>query len=306
MERKSSSKTILGIILIMGVMFIMLIIFASKTIDHIGSTEDFGGKVKGKAVIGVVEIGNVIMDAKTTIEKLQLAEEDKRVKGIIVRVDSPGGAVAPTQEIYEEIVRISKIKPIYASFGAIAASGGYYVGSAANKIYASAGTLTGSIGVIMHFADLSKLYEFAKTTPYNIKAGRYKDIGSPNRLMTEEEHQLLEGMVEETHQQFIRDILAMRKDRISLEQLKQAAQGQIFNGESAKKLGLIDELGGLWTAARALHKELGITEKLELLYIKTEKEQSVWRFLDRMDDAMSFIDEMKVSAKSAPMYLYHP
>lgn len=306
MEKRSGNKTLLGIVLVMAVMFVMLIIFASKTINHIGSQEDFGGKIKGKSVIGVIEIEKIIMDSKDVIEKLQLAEEDKRVKGIIVRVDSPGGAVAPTQEIYEEMVRIGKSKPIYASFGSIAASGGYYIGSAAQKIYASAGTLTGSIGVIMHFADLSKLYELVKMTPYNVKAGKFKDIGSPNRVMTSDELALLEGMVNETHQQFIGDILAMRKDRISLEQLKEAAQGQIFNGETAKKLGLVDELGGLWTAARAMHQSLKIEEKLELLYIKTEKEQSVWRFLDKIDEASSIIDDLRVSRVTAPMFIYKP
>ena len=306
MEKRSGNKTLLAIVLIMLAMFIALFFLANKTVKHIGMAEDFGGKIKGKSVIGVIEIDTVIMESKFIIEKLQLAEDDEKVKGIILRIDSPGGAVAPTQEIYDEVIRVAAKKPIYASFGTVAASGGYYIGAAAKKIYASPGTLTGSIGVIMHFANLSKLYELVRMTPFNIKAGKYKDIGSPNREMSIEETQLLEGMVNETHQQFIRDILATRHDRISEQQLIQAAQGQILNGEAAKKLGLVDELGGLWVAARALHQQLAIKEKLELYYIKTEKEQSVWRFLDRLDEASSLIDHLKVEASSAPMFIYQP
>ncbi len=306
MEKRSSNKTLLGIIAIILVMFIALLFLASKTIQKIGMAEDFGGKISGKSVIGVIEIDNVIMDSKVIIEKLQIAEENTRVKGIILRIDSPGGAVAPTQEIYHEVRRIAAKKPVYASFGTVAASGGYYIGAATQKIFASEGTLTGSIGVIMHFANLSKLYDLVKLSPYNIKAGKYKDIGSPNRDMTDEEKGLLEGMVNETHQQFIRDILSVRQDRISKDQLLQAAQGQIVNGEVAKQLGLIDEIGGLWVAARAMHKSLAISEKLELHYIKTDKEQSVWRFLDRLDEASSFIEQLNVAKTTAPMFIYQP
>src|SRR5690606_8771850 len=158
------------------------------------------------------EIQNTIMESKKTIELLLAAEDEKSIKAIILRIDSPGGAVAPTQEIYEEVRRIDKKKPIYASFGTVAASGGYYIGAACRKIWANAGTLTGSIGVIMQTADLSELFKFAKIKQEVIKAGRYKDIGSPARSMTDEERMILTELLAGTHKQFMSDISAVRKD----------------------------------------------------------------------------------------------
>ena len=134
------------------------------------------------------------MDSNKIVRKLLIAEEDESLKALIVRIDSPGGAVGPTQEIYDEIIRIDKNKPVYASFGSVAASGGYYIGAAARKIYANKGTITGSIGVIMQFVDLSKLYEYLKFGHKRLSR-LYKDIGSPNRPMTKKEKELLAGTI---------------------------------------------------------------------------------------------------------------
>src|SRR5690606_11778859 len=163
------------------------------------------------------------------------------VKAILMRIESPGGAVGPTQEIYEEIRRIDsaydpkvkgeqKGKPVYASIGSIAASGGYYISAATRKIFANAGSLTGSIGVIMQFVDASELIEWAKVRPEIIKAGRYKDFGGPNRALTVQERELLEKTLSSVHEQFRKDILAIRQDRIQGD-LNELSQGQIFSGE---------------------------------------------------------------------------
>ncbi len=300
----SRNKTALGIIIAVVILFAILLIFASNTMKQMefsGNTLDRSGN---KDIIAVVEIKGVILEAKKVIEKLQIAEEEKEYKGIILRVESPGGAVGPTQEIYNEIIRINKEKKIYASFGAMAASGGYYVGAATDKIFANAGTMTGSIGVIMQFTDMSKLFQLAKIAPYNIKAGKYKDVGSPNREMTEEEEEMMKSMIAGVHKQFINDVYTPRRDRLTKEDLEKYAQGQIFSGEQAKEFGLVDELGGIWVAARELHKTLGLKNELKLEYVKTKEEKSVWRFFDKLDEASALIDELKVQSVTTPMFLY--
>ena len=243
-------------------------------------------KNANRAHIGVIEVEGVIMDSKDTIELLQTAEEDKQIEAIILRVNSPGGAVGPTQEIYEEISRIDKKKPIYASFAGIAASGGYYIGAATRKIWASPGTLTGSIGVIMEFMDFSKLYEFAKVSPHTVKAGRYKDAGNPSRPLTTEESDMMNKLIAGVHQQFIADIMAKRGDRIKGD-IKEIAQGQIFSGESAQSIGLVDEMGSLWTAGRAIQKTLKTKDEFALKFIKKKKHLSFFDLMGSLDENIS-------------------
>lgn len=254
------------------------------------------------AEIGVVEITGAIMSGKEIIELLIQAEQDDDIKAIIVRINSPGGAVGPSQEIYEEIERIDKIKPVYASFGSVAASGGYYIAAAARKIYSNAGTLTGSIGVIMQFMNLSKLFDYAKVSQETIKAGRYKDIGNPDRDMTQEERDLMGGMVKMVHKQFIKDILKKRKDKIKGD-IGEHAQGQVFSGEEALKLGLVDELAGLWQAGRLIHKELKLEKEFGLRYIKKKKKSNFLEVLDSLESAIkSFNLKAMTGETPVPMF----
>ena len=258
---------------------------------------------EGDGPISVIALEGEIFDSKDVIEMLQEAEEDSSTKAIIMRIDSPGGAVAPTQEIYEEIRRIDKKIPIYASFGSMAASGGYYIGSACRKIYANSGTLTGSIGVIMQTMDLSELFHFAKVKPNVIKAGRYKDIGNQARPMTEEEKKLLEDLLANTHSQFIRDIMNVRKNKIKGD-IKELAQGQIFTGEEALKFGLIDEIGGLWQAGRKIHSELKLKGKFSFKYLKNKKDK--FSFMDLFQEGRALIHELrgKVNSSTGLKYIY--
>lgn len=288
-------------------------IFASYTMQVFKSESISVGLSNKKGAIAVIEIEGAIMKSKDVVELLQKAEKSKDIEAIILRINSPGGAVAPTQEIYEEIRRIDgpykgpgskEGKPIYASFGAMSASGGYYIGAATRRIYASAGTLTGSIGVIMNFQDLSKLYEFAKVKPQPIKAGRYKDVGSPHRAFTVEEKDMLTTMLAGVHQQFIRDILKVRKTRIK-GNINELAQGQIFTGEQAQKYGLVDELKGLWAAGRAIHKELKLSGEFGLRYVKKKKKSSIWELMDNLNETMTQI-KSKTMGVTAPMFLYSP
>lgn len=294
---QKKNKAVMGILIVVFLSFVLLMIFASYTMKNISqagggfSASGFGSE----GSVAVVEVNGVIMESKDLIELIHKAEEDKSTKAIILRINSPGGAVGPTQEIYEEIRRIDSQyettegkegKPIYASFGSVAASGGYYLGSATRRIYTNKGTITGSIGVIMQFMDLSKLYQWAMVKQENIKAGRYKDIGQPNRSMSEEERDLLEKMIAGVHDQFIEDILRTREGRIKGD-IKELAQGQIFSGEQAVKLGLADSVGSLWQAGREIHNELGLKKEFKLKFIEKKKKTGLWAFMDNLDEAVS-------------------
>ncbi|MBY0516863.1 MAG: signal peptide peptidase SppA [Bacteriovoracaceae bacterium] len=302
---RERSKGIVGIFALITVLFVVFMVFAFFTISSLRNTSDLSAKaLRGDedGPIGVITIDGAIMESKKVVQLLHAAEEEESIKAILIRVDSPGGAVAPTQEIYEEIRRIDAKKPVFSSFGSIAASGGYYIGAATRKIYANAGSLTGSIGVIMQFADLSELFAFAKFKPGVIKAGKYKDIGSPNRPMTEEEKMILTKSLAVTHKQFINDILKTREDRLT-KKPEEFAQGQIFNGEEALEIGLVDELAGMWEAGRRIHKDLKIKEKFGLRFIKSKKKRmSLSDLLQDGEETLSHIKESMVR-KSGPAFL---
>jgi len=303
---RERSKGIVGIFILVTVLFFIFIIFAFYTVSQLKESTSMGKSLldsNKNSPIAVISIENEIKESKKVIEMLMSAEEESSIKAIILRIDSPGGAVAPTQEIYEEVRRIDKVKPIYASFGTVAASGGYYIGAACRKIWANAGTLTGSIGVIMQMADLSELFKWAKYRPETIKAGRYKDIGNPARPMTDEERMFLTDLLAGTHKKFMDDISKVRKERLKKD-IQELAQGQIFHGSEAKELGLVDEVGSLWEAGRAIHKELKFKGKFGLRYLKPQKEKfSFSDFLEQTEDTIALIKN-KLEPKTAPAYKF--
>lgn len=290
-QRKN--KAVMGILLVVFLSFVLLMIFASYTMKNISKA----GGIKKEGSIAVVEVNGVIMESKALIELIHEAEQDKDTKAIILRINSPGGAVGPTQEIYEEIRRIDSQyqttegkegKPVYASFGTIAASGGYYLGAATRRIYTNKGTITGSIGVIMQFMDLSKLYDWAMVKQQNIKAGRYKDIGQPNRSMTEEEKSLLNKMIAGVHDQFRDDILRTREGRIKGD-LRELSQGQLYSGQQAVDIGLADEVASLWQAGRKIHEELKLEGKFGFKFIEKKKKTGLWAVMENLDQAVTDI-----------------
>lgn len=289
------------------ILFVILVIFAGYTLSmfRANSSSDLDEISRDeKEAIAVVEVKGVILDSKAIIENLHRAEKAKGIKAILLRIDSPGGTVGPTQEIYQEIRRIDKTRPVYASFGAIAASGGYYVGAAARKIFSNPGTLTGSIGVLLQFLDLSRLYEWMKISPETIKAGHYKDTGNPGRSLTPKERKMLKETLQSVHKQFIDDILRLRKKKIKGD-MSFLAQGQIFSGEQAYKYGLVDELGGLWEAGRKIHKELKLKGEFHLHFIKKKKKFQVFELLKNLDEAISELNlKFKGHPAPVPMYLY--
>ena len=222
---------------------------------HIGET---GQK------IGVVEVIGVITSSRDIVRQLREFGDDESIHGIILRIDSPGGSVAPSQEIYDAVLKIRKNgKKIFASMGNLGASGGYYIAAAADKIFANPGTLTGSIGVIMAFSNFEELLRKVGLRPEVIKAGKFKDTGSPNRAMTKEERQYLQNVVDDVHSQFVEAIAIGRG--INIDEARKLASGRIFTGRQAKELNLIDSLGGLEDAIASLAQTVGIIGRPKII-----------------------------------------
>lgn len=204
-----------------------------------------GGMPIGEKV-ALVKIEGPIFNSTAILEELKKYRKDSSVKAVVLRIESPGGGVAPSQEIYEEVRKLSKTKPVVVSMGAVAASGGYYISSAATKIYANPGTITGSIGVIMEIPNLKGLLDKVGIKTEVIKSGKHKDLASVFRGIGEEERKILQRVLDDVHQQFIEAVAEGRG--LPYEKVREIADGRIFTGRQAKELGLVDNLGNLQDA----------------------------------------------------------
>ncbi|MEC4679239.1 MAG: signal peptide peptidase SppA [Nitrospirota bacterium] len=232
----------------------------------------------GKEGVGIVRIEGPILDSYQTIKELDAFAADPLVKAIVIRIDSPGGGVAASQEIYNAVKRVRKEqnKTVVASMGTVAASGGYYIAVAADRILANPGTLTGSIGVIMQMANFHELLEKIGVKSVVVKSGKFKDLGSPFRPMSEEDRQVLESVMKDTLNQFIEAVADGRSmDSTEVEQL---ADGRIFTGRQAKSVLLVDEIGDLHDAIKLAGELSGIEGMPRVL--ETTKPFSFREFLE--------------------------
>ncbi len=210
--------------------------------------------------VGYVEIKGTIYHSKRTVRWIRKLTDNRNVKAILVRIDSPGGVVAASQEIYDALKKArSKGKPVVVSMGSVAASGGYYIACAADKIVAEPGTVTGSIGVIMKFPILKELFKRLGIGFEVIKSGKYKDIGSMERRMTQEERKLLREVVLDVYDQFVEVVASSRG--LPRDSVEKIADGRILTGRQAYKLGLVDTLGGEELALQIACELAGIKEK---------------------------------------------
>lgn len=234
----------------------------------IGIVSLFFGDGFGKDKVAVVTVKGIITDSKPVIEQIHDAVESSDVKAIVVRINSPGGGVGASQEIYREVTKI-KDKKVVASMGSIAASGGYYIACGAEKVYANPGTLTGSIGVLMEFANFEEILGKIGVKGYVIKSGEHKDLGSPLRPMTDAEKELLQGVIDNTYRQFVGVVSKGRK--LPDDYVKGLADGRIFTGEQAKDLKLVDELGNLEDAVDGAAKMAGIKGKPYVKYMEKKR-----------------------------------
>jgi len=223
----------------------------------------FSQKVSLGEKVAVVQVTGMIVDAESTIEELKDYSKDASVKAIVLRINSPGGAVAPAQEIYNEILKVKEKKKVIASMGAVAASGGYYIAAPADRIVANAGTLTGSIGVIMELPNVSGLMEKIGIQTQVIKSGRHKDLASVFKSLTPQEREILQAVLDDVHDQFIEAVSEARN--MKFEDIKKLADGRIFTGKKALELGLIDELGSMEDAIMIAGKLSGIKGEPEVV-----------------------------------------
>ncbi len=226
------------------------------------SARQFRGFVGG-GNIGVVEVVNVISSSKYIVQDLKNFGDDPSIKAIVIRVDSPGGGVAAAQEIYDEVKKVKKSKPVVVSMGAIAASGGYYISLPADVIVANPGTITGSIGVIMEFPVFEKLLKKLGINFEIIKSREHKDIGSPFRPMTGKEKKLMREVVIDVYDQFVE--VTVENRGIERDSVLKFADGRIFSGRQAKTLGFVDTLGSFEDAVKIAGKKVGI-EKPNIVY----------------------------------------
>lgn len=232
-RRKPFLRGCLTVLLVLGAFFALLL-FISRLDDL--------PMARGERV-AVIPLSGLISDSAPVIEQLKKFGKDDSVKAIVLRIDSPGGGVGPSQEIYEEVKKVRAKKPVLASMGALATSGGYYIACAAQRVYANPGTMTGSIGVIMPFMNVKDLVEKIGVKGMTVKSGTFKDIGSPLRDMTPLERELLQGVVDNVHLQFVNAVADGRN--LDRQDVLQIADGRILTGEQAKELGLVDVLGNL-------------------------------------------------------------
>ncbi|HZR83105.1 MAG TPA: signal peptide peptidase SppA [Candidatus Binatia bacterium] len=242
----------LGFLVGFLVLFFLAALAVSLTHDHSGRLS-----LGSDHSVALVPLEGEIRSSDDFVETLDDLADRGSIAAVVVRINSPGGAVAPSQEMYAAVRRLREKKPVVASLGSVAASGGYYVASAADVVVANPGTLTGSIGVILSLANVTGLLEKIGVQAEVLKAGSYKDMGSPFRPMTDEDRAAFQEMLDQVHTQFIDAVATGRK--MDPADARRIANGRVYTGQQAKDLGLVDELGGVEEAVRIAASRSGIT-----------------------------------------------
>lgn len=257
---------LIGIILIgaLGGVFFLLSLFLASTLG-------LNGNITKSNKIAIINIESIITQSSNTIRQIKKYADDKSIKAIVLRIDSPGGGVAPSQEIYSEILKVRKNsnKIVVTSMGNVAASGGYYIACASDKIVANPGTLTGSIGVIMTFSNIEELMKKIGLKTEVIKSGKFKDIGSPTREFTEEEKKLLQGVIDDVYDQFVNAVADGRN--MDVQKVKELSDGRVFTGRQAFEIGLVDKLGNLEDAVELAAELVGIEGKPKIVTERKER-----------------------------------
>lgn len=281
---------------IVGFFALVVLRYMTKTKED---DVEYGVKTSKNEILNL-DINGVIVNGKNFLKKLKKYKKDSKVKAIVIDINSPGGAVGPSQEIYYEIIRAKKEtkKPVVCVSTNLIASGGYYAALACDKILVAPGAIVGSIGVIMSFANLEKLYEFAKIQRYTITSGRYKDSGAEYRPMREDERLLFQNMIDEVYSQFKGTVKSARN--LSEETLAEYADGRVMTGSTAVKLKFADAEGTFEDAVRmaAQMAKLGDDYKV----VKPTKERGSWfRFMleDRDEDELNISESASLLSPSA-------
>lgn len=214
--------------------------------------------VEGSGV-GMIEVKGMIVDSKEPIRQLRYFLKKDSVKAVVLRIDSPGGVVGPSQEIYEEVRKLAAKKKVVVSMGSLAASGGYYIAAPASLIYANPGTITASIGVLIKFSNLEGLFGKLGVGSTTIKTGAFKDAGAPDRPLSVEDRAMFQSLIDSTHEQFIKAVSEGRK--LPLDDVRKIADGRVLSGEQAKAAKLVDRLGNIQDAIEEAGRLAGISEE---------------------------------------------
>lgn len=275
---------ILGLFILTGIFFFFIggiSLLISSLISH-GPGTDIFTKKDG---VGIVELKGLIISPEQVLKHLTEFRHNPNVKSIVLRIDSPGGSVGASQEIYKEVMRTNEVKPVIASMGSMGASGGYYAALGAENIIANPGTMTGSIGVIIKFPNLEGLFEKIGYRSEVIKSGPLKDVGASNRPMSEKERKLMQDLIDNVYGQFVRDIAIARG--MEENTIKELADGRIYTGEQALEVGLIDSLGN-FTDAIIIAAEMGglDIENPQLLYPKVDRAFSLFNLLTNAEQSL--------------------
>jgi len=259
--------------------------------------------ISGGPGIGIVEVKGAIgmgpggVDAEAVMKHLKKFGEDASVKAIVVRIDSPGGAVGPSQEIYDEVKKVAAKKPVVCSMGSMAASGGFYVSMACRKILAEPGTLTGSIGVISQFPNLKGLAEKLDVRIETVKSGKLKDAGNPFRDMTPEDRAYWQALIDQVYGQFLGAVVAARK--LPEEEVRKVADGRAITGGEAKRLKLIDQLGNFYDAVDVAKAEAGVSGEPRLVYPPDDRTRFFEQLMGSFASATARAVKAEVTAEAS-------
>jgi protease-4 len=291
----SKRPILLATLVISGIflVFLLIAILLGKT----GSSPDL---VSIGEKIGVIEILGPIMSSADLNKNIIDFRDNKSIKAVILRIDSPGGAVGPSQEIYNEVIKLQMKKPVIVSMASVAASGGYYIAAPAKRLFANPGTITGSIGVIMSFPNYEGLMEKVGVSSVVIKSGKFKDIGSASRPFNDDERKLMQSLIDDVHSQFVEAVSLGRE--MPAEKVINLSDGRIFSGRQALKVGLIDELGGFQDAVDYTAKLAGLDEDPDLIYPEVEKPGFLERIINSTLGNIAF--ETRQHWKAGPQYLW--
>ncbi|MCK5353374.1 signal peptide peptidase SppA [bacterium] len=244
--------------------FIIITLVLLAVAFIVGRSNRYGAGMFDGDTIALLRVEGPIFDVRWHMDQVRDLMEDDGIKAVVLRIDSPGGAVAPTQELYTELLKLKEIKPVVTSMGTVAASGGYYLSCATDWIVSNPGTITGSVGVIMEFTNLEDLFSKLGVSSRTIKSGKFKDTGNPMRPMTDEEETLLQAMIMDTYDQFVEAVLEGRS--VDEDKVRPYLDGRVLTGRQAHKLGLVDELGNINDAIEKATEMAGLTEVPEEIY----------------------------------------
>jgi protease-4 len=250
---------IFGVLLLLA-LGLAFCLFFYRAGAHTGKNKTFFLNDK----VGVVSVNGIIHDSMEIMEQLEDFGRDDSIVAVVLRIDSPGGGVAASQEIYDAVLELKKKKKVVVSMGSVAASGGLLIACGADKIVANAGTITGSISAIMQFANIEELLKKIGLKSSVVKSGKYKDIGSPLRDMTPEERKIIQDLIDDIYNQFV-DVI-VRDRNIARKQVVAIADGRVFTGRQAKKYGLVDYIGDMGAAAKIACQLAGRDGKYDLVY----------------------------------------